>query len=81
MSKKYFMLPLFHLSEFEKIVYEITNRILSTDTYVEFFVIFLKRGAFFPKPKFFFSNFSHFSPLLGGIQIFISMEINPDPEK
>ena len=31
MSKKYFILPLFHLLDFEKIFCEITNRILSTE--------------------------------------------------
>ena len=31
---------------------------------------------FFPKPKLFFSNFTLFFLLLGGIQVFISLEIN-----
>ena len=36
---------------------------------------------FFPKTKLFFSNFSHFFPLLGGMQVFISLKINPDLQK
>ena len=54
--------------------------VLGTETKVQFQYRF-RSQFFFPKPKLFFSIFSHFSPLLGVIKVFISLKINPDLEK
>ena len=41
-------------------------------------ILVLEQKNFLPKPKLFFSNFSHFFPILRGIQVFISLKMNPD---
>ena len=52
-----------------------------TETKVQFWYRYQSRNFFFQKTKLFFSNFSHFLPLLGGTQVFISLKMNLDLQK